>query len=71
MRRQVKAQDLSPVHQKTEFERVKNSQTQGLVAEPMDTLMLQTALLRKDQKHKWLVNKGFKNYDHGVEKVVT
>jgi hypothetical protein len=37
----------------------------------MDTLMLQTALLRKDQKHKWLVNKGFKNYDHGVEKVVT
>lgn len=71
MRRQVKAQDLSPVHQKTEVERVKNSQTQGLLAEPMDTSMLQTALLRKDQKHKWLVNKGFKNYDHRVEKVVT
>lgn len=37
----------------------------------MDTFMLQTALLRKDQKHRWLVQKGFKQYDNKVEKVVT
>lgn len=36
----------------------------------MDTQMLQNALIRKDHKHKWLVDKGFKKYGRKVDEAL-